>query len=95
MNPNGKDGKPFLCSACGSFRHFMRDCPDSHDKVKGKNVLVTEEISESDIQEAEVERFVLYTTDTEEICRFTTEAMNCAALDTCCTTTVAGWGWIK
>ena len=28
-------------------------------------------------------------------CKFTLEAINCAALDTCCTTTVAGQGWLR
>ena len=56
---------------------------------------MTEEVSEEEIRDAEVERFVLYTADSEELCQFTAEALNCAALDTCCTTSVAGWSWIK
>ena len=82
INANGKDGRVLLCKGCGSHRHFLQNCPDSHKKAGDTNVLVTEEINEGDIQDAEVERFFLYTRDQGEISRFTAEAINCAALDT-------------
>ena len=37
---------------------------------------------------------IMYTTDKKELSRFTAEALNCAALDTCCTSTVAGKKWL-
>ena len=37
---------------------------------------------------------IMYTTDKKELSRFTSEALNCAALDTCCTSTVAGKKWL-
>ena len=43
----------------------------------------------------EIERFVLFTSDKEELSRFTSESLNCAAWDTCCTSTVAGEKWLK
>ena len=30
MNPLGPDGKPLTCRCCGSYRHFVADCP--HNK---------------------------------------------------------------
>ena len=29
MNPAGPDGKTLTCRVCGSYRHLMKDCPDS------------------------------------------------------------------
>lgn len=95
VNPAGKDGKPLLCKACGSFRHFIKDCPDSHEN-KGKGLFLTEEVmSDEDGENSEVNRFVLFTSDNDELSRFTSESLNAAALDTCCTTSVAGENWIK
>ena len=37
----------------------------------------------------------LYTADKDELSRFTSEAINFGALDTCCTSTVAGEKWMK
>ena len=98
INPNGKDGNPMLCKSCGSFRHFIADCPDSfeNDKKKG-SAFVAEEISseESEQEPEEIDRFVLFTSDSDELSRFTSEAINAAALDTCCTTSVAGQNWLR
>ena len=41
-----------------------------------------------------VEKPVLFTEDTVELSRFTREALNCAALDTCCSSTVSGKVWL-
>ena len=38
---------------------------------------------------------IMYTTDRKDLNRFTYEALNCAALDTCCTCTVAGTKWLN
>ena len=38
--------------------------------------------------EFEIEKFVLFTSDKEELNRFTSKALNCAALETCCTLTL-------
>lgn len=96
-NPTGKDGKPMLCKACGSFRHFIANCPDRYEKNHKSGAFVAEEITtdESDSEPEDVNRFVLFTSDTDELSRFTSEAINAAALDTCCTTSVAGENWLK
>ena len=102
VNPKGKDGNLMTCNACGSYRHLIRDC--SH-KFENKGVHAVEdfvELNESinittDVEEDqfEIERFILFTSDKRELSQFTAEAINCAALDTCCTSTVAGEKWLN
>ena len=38
---------------------------------------------------------VLFTEDRNEISQFTQEARNCAALDTCCSSSVSGKDWLE
>ena len=33
LNPTGVDGKPLTCRICGSYRHFMKDCPYSWENI--------------------------------------------------------------
>ena len=33
LNPKGADGKTLLCLSCGSWRHMIRDCPDSWENM--------------------------------------------------------------
>lgn len=98
INPLGKDGKPMLCKSCGSFRHFVGKCPDSHENKSG-NVFITEEVEDGSESECynvqDIDRFVLFTSESEELSKFTGEAINSAALDTCCTTSVAGENWLR
>lgn len=69
----------------------------------GKAVYLTEFQSDSSGEEnqeqgndsEEVFTVIMYTTDRKDLNRFTYEALNCAALDTCCTSTVAGDKWLK
>ena len=106
MNPTGKDGNLLLCKACGSFRHFIADCPHSFENSTKKNTaFITEELANHDsdtepehvayTEPEDINRFVLFTSDSDELSRFTSEAINAAALDTCCTTSVAGENWLK
>ena len=90
-NPVGKDGKILTCKICASTMHFVRECPH-----KNENVNCTESVNETQ------EEFVLISNeqmkidpDSKEMSRFTAEALNCAALDTCCTSSVAGEKWMK
>ena len=93
INAKGPDGKMMTCRACGSFRHLIKQCPDSYEKKKfgtyhveddeDSSCNLTESLSEE--EDFEIERFVLFTSDREELSRFTSESINCAALDTCCT----------
>ena len=103
INAKGPDGKMMTCRACGSFRHLIKQCPDSYEKKKfgtyhveddeDSSCNLTESLSEE--EDFEIERFVLFTSDREELSRFTSESINCAALDTCCTSTVAGEKWLN
>lgn len=36
-NPIGRDGKQMLCSGCNSPEHFVKDCPTTPGKGKGKS----------------------------------------------------------
>lgn len=103
VNPKGKDGNIMTCNACGSYRHLVRECQHSFEKVKGvhaveevsehnESINVTMDVEDNDF---EIERFVLFTSDKRELSQFTAEAINAAALDTCCTSTVAGEKWLK
>ena len=98
VNPNGSDGKVMLCRSCGSYRHLIANCPDSYENQKKRGTaFVTEEITseESENEPDDIDRFVLFTSDSDELSRFTSEAINAAALDTCCTTSVAGENWLS
>ena len=105
MNPKNKYGKHLTCNDCGSFRHLRAECPY---KNKGENkkqkkhktafLLDSKESSESSSEEEQVnclEKVVLYTSKQEEISKFTQEALNSAALDTCCSANVAGEKWMS
>lgn len=97
VNPLGRDGKPMLCKSCGSFRHFVEKCPDSHERSSGSvyfTAQLHEEIESSE-DEPDLDRFVLFTSNKDELSRFTAEAINSAALDTGCTTSVAGENWLR
>ena len=50
--------------------------------------------SEDDISHP-LQENIYYTADKEELSQFTSEAINMAALDTCCTSTVAGAKWMS
>ena len=37
LNPLGLNGQILLCKSCGSYRHFVADCPDSwENRMKRK-----------------------------------------------------------
>ena len=77
-----EDGKPSTCHHCGSIYHYLNKCPDRNEDV---NITETEEA---------VEKVVLFTEDVRELSEFTREALNCAALDTCCSSSVSGKVWL-
>ena len=52
-NPKGKEGKVLTCHNCGSFLHFVRNCPDAKQK---EDALVTETTKE-DEEEVVLSRF--------------------------------------
>ena len=84
MNPNGRDGKPLCCRACGSYRHFLAECPDRWE-FRSARVDITEE---------ENETAVLFTGAQERnIAQLGIEAQNSAVLDSACSSTVCGKAW--
>ncbi len=52
------------------------------------------EDGKEDSEEDKVEK-VLFTSNKEELSKFTAESINCAALDSCCTSSVAGHKWMN
>ena len=52
------------------------------------------EENKEDKEEDKVEK-VLFTSNKEELSKFTAESINCAALDSCCTSSVAGHKWMN
>ena len=84
MNPNGRDGKPLRCRACGSYRHFLAECPDRWEFQSAR----------ADITEEENETAVLFTgAQKRSIAQLGIEAQNSAVLDSACSSTVCGKAW--
>ena len=82
MNPAGPDGETLTCRACGSYRHLMKDCPDSWENKRRVNIV-------------DDENAVLFTGyNKEEIGQLGIDARNCATLDSACSSTVCGRSWI-
>ena len=92
INPLERDGKPMLSKNCGSYRHFVEKCPDSPKRSAGAVYIASsvQDEMESSEEEPEPDRFVLFTSNRDELSRFTSAAINSAALDTRCTIFVAG-----
>ena len=83
MNRPDDEGNPTTCYHCGSKFHYLNMCPDRDESVK----LVThDENAEANI--------ILFTDDRAELSQFKQEALNCASLDTCCSSTVSGKEWL-
>ena len=83
MNPAGPDGKTLTCRVCGSYRHLMKDCPDSWENLRRVNIV-------------DDENAVLFTGyNKDEICQLGIDARNCAILDSACSSTVCGRSWIN
>ena len=111
QNPLGKDGKPLQCLGCKAITHLIADCPDvdKQQNKKYKEVLLVNKESEQEerylleISSAEEEQeeggeafCSVYCSDNkEDLSSFTAEALNKAALDTCCTSSICGEKWMK
>ena len=52
------------------------------------------ETDKEDQEEGKIEK-VFFTTNQEELSKFTAESINCAALDSCCTSSVSGEKWMN
>ena len=91
-NPIGKNGYPTTCDSCGSIRHYIRDCPDSWESIKGgmKDVHLAEEE-----EEQLAEHVVLFTGYLKnELKILDVEARGAAVLDSACSSTVCGQAWM-
>ena len=107
--PNGQVLRCRTCGAHNHFHRecpFAKkeDKYKAFQKFKGKNGKVymcqvdssDEESCTKDNSDEELYyTAVMYTTDRKELSRFTAEAINCGALDSCCTCTCAGKKWFS
>ena len=90
-NPIGSDGTQLKCRVCESVMHFVKDCPHKSEVVN-----ITEDSQESQPDYVWFTDIALKVDDDPQtMAQFTAEAINCAALDTCCTSSVAGKEWMK
>lgn len=98
VNPLGPDGSPLTCKSCGSFRHLIRDCPDSWEnlsKTKSVNQNECENNGSSKQTEGSTEYGVLFTgNDKSGTVHLGREARACAVLDSACSSTVCGQNWL-
>ena len=110
MNPLDKDGKPYNCNSCGSYRHFSKDCQhnltsgthygeEAHDGSYDPNGDPT--FNEPDNHEQVETHFVglqlydvLFTTGDYEDVYLSQGSIN-ILMDTGCPKTVAGVKWLK
>ena len=78
-NPEGKDGENLTCHNCGSFLHFMKNCPDAKQK---QDVLVIETTKE-----------VVFITFSASHTDTVSQSPGSAILDLGCTVLVCGIQW--
>ena len=105
----GRDGKPYerpqprenrkddkgevtRCRFCDSKFHYRQQCMEYTKFLKDGGTNKVDENPEVHCVMEEVD-FALATQLQEELSQFTWEAKNCAALDTCCTSSVSGKPW--
>ena len=94
INPSGSDGQPLTCRACGSYRHMIRECPDSWENMNMAKVNITDSRNSQYISEEE-EHVVLFTGfDKQAVSQLGVEARQCAVLDSACSSTVCGQNWL-
>ena len=107
--PNGLVLRCRTCGAHNHFQRecpFAKkdEKVKTFQKFKGKNGKVymcqldssdEESCSKDESDEELYYTAVMYTTDRKDLSRFTAEAINCGALDSCCTCTCAGKKWLS
>ena len=103
VNPTGFNGAPMLCKSCGSYRHLIKDCPDSYENQASANI--TEQGNYNPdanvwfsmmLGDEEKAEDVVFLTGFNKcgVRRFGEEARKCAVLDSACTSTVCGEAWM-
>jgi transposase InsO family protein len=94
INPSGPDGQPLTCRSCGSYRHLLRECPDSWENRESK-VNVTQDSNITQDDDTTEEHVVLFTGFNKvAIDQLGIEARQCAVLDSACSSTVCGKMWL-
>ena len=84
MNPLGYDGKPKLCFSCGSFLHFVVDCPDSWENSDRRKV----------DSQSENEVIIMRGRHSSNVMGARIQPNECCVLDAMCGSTVAGQRWL-
>ena len=92
-NRKDENGVVTKCRTCNSTYHYQGACEVFKAKEKAKTKTEDVHIAEEWDEEEEID-FALATQLESELSQFTREAMNCGALDTCCTSSVAGKQWL-
>ena len=88
MNNIGPDGNVMRCVACDSIRHLVADCPHSYENQS--KAFVSDEV------ELNEEKACLFTgQNPSHMVVLSTEAQNCAVLDSACSSTVCGKEWLN
>ncbi len=81
-NFSRKKGKVYLVNI---------DTSDEEDALLAQfDKAESDEGEQQDYKDEETIEKVLFTTNKEELSKFTVESINCAALDSCCTSSVSG-----
>ena len=108
-NPQDLRGRTITCRICGSFRHLQRECPYKNrqpTQSKNRQAFIIEgetdedvtydqiDINSTDQDNDNIQKAIFFTTDKRELSKFTAETLNACALDTCCTSSVAGTKWM-
>jgi hypothetical protein len=96
INPMGPDGQPITCRSCGSYRHMIKDCPDSWENMAKASVNISDKIHDlPEGNSGQEEHVVLFTGyNKQEVSQLGVEARYCAVLDSACSSTVCGRAWM-
>ena len=85
-NPPGPDGKTSTCAICGSFMHWVRNCP--HKEDTGKNGYVPP-------KDPEAEAHIILMNLNEQSESLLGQTVGAAILDSGCSRTVCGNQWYE
>ena len=88
LNRKGPDGKRMTCFKCGSELHFSKGCPNR--KQRDESIHFCEQIEVDGKAD-----YIILAASEGELSAFTWEARGSAALDSCCSSTVAGNNWFE
>ena len=91
-NKKDDNGEVTRCRFCESKFHYRSACPEYTKFLKDEKGTTKEAFVV--VEEEEID-FALATQEEYQLSQFTKEASNCAALDTCCTSSVAGKPWLE